>query len=57
MMTLSTMAEEEVAAGVADNGSGTREDGFAGDDAPRVELLYTVFVVMKGRERERGKRK
>ena len=22
---------------VADNGSGTREDGFAGDDAPRVE--------------------
>ena len=32
------MAEEEVAAGVVDNGSGTCEDGFAGDDAPRVEL-------------------
>ena len=32
------MVEEEVAAVVADNGSGTSEDGFAGDDAPRVEL-------------------
>ena len=27
-----------MAAVVADNGSGTCEDGFAGDDAPRVEL-------------------
>ena len=32
------MVEEEVAAVVADNGSGTCEDGFAGDDASRVEL-------------------
>ena len=32
------MAEEEVAAVVADNSSGTCEGGFAGDDAPRVEL-------------------
>ena len=33
-----TMAEEEVAAVVADNGSGTCNTEFAGDDAPRVEL-------------------
>ena len=51
-----------MAAVVADNGSGTCEGGFAGDDAPRVELLYTVFVVMKGRqekkeEKEKGKEK
>ena len=32
------MAEEEVAAVVADNGSGTCNTEFAGDDAPRVEL-------------------
>ena len=32
------MAEEEVAAVVADNGSGTFNTEFAGDDAPRVEL-------------------
>ena len=32
------MAEEEVAAVVADNGSGTCNTDFAGDDAPRVEL-------------------
>ena len=32
------MVEEEVAAVVADNGSGTCGDGFTGDDAPRVEL-------------------
>ena len=37
-----------MAAVVADNGSGPCEDGFAGDDAPRVE-----FVVMKGREEKR----
>ena len=32
------MAEEEVTEVVADNGSGTCEDGFAGDILPRVEL-------------------
>ena len=32
------MAEEEVAAVVADNGSGACNTEFAGDDAPRVEL-------------------
>ena len=47
LFTLPTMAEEEVAAVVADNGS---------DDAPRVELLETVFVVMKGREERREER-
>ena len=36
-----------MAAVVADNGS---------DDAPRVELLETVFVVMKGREERREER-
>ena len=32
------MAEEEFSVVVADNGSGTRNTEFAGDDAPRVEL-------------------
>ena len=32
------MAEEEVTEVVADNGSGMCEDGFACDEAPRVEL-------------------
>ena len=32
------MAEEEVVALVVDNGSGTCNTEFAGDDAPRVEL-------------------
>ena len=32
------MAEEEFSAVVADNGSGTCNTEFAGDDAPRVEL-------------------
>ena len=36
------MAEEEVAALVADNGSGVCADGFAGDEAPRVELPTIV---------------
>ena len=36
------MAEEEVAAVVADNGSGTFNTEFAGDDAPRVELPSIV---------------
>ena len=34
LFTLPTMAEYEVTAVVADNGSGMCEDGFAGDDAP-----------------------
>ena len=38
LFTLPTMAEEEVAALVAANGSGVCADGFAGDEAPRVEL-------------------
>ena len=33
-----TSALEEVAVVVADNGSGTCNTEFAGDDAPRVEL-------------------
>ena len=32
------MAEEEFSVVVADNGSGTCNTEFAGDDAPRVEL-------------------
>ena len=36
------MAEEEVAALVAANGSGVCTDGFAGDEAPRVELPTIV---------------
>ena len=32
------MAEEEFSAVVADNGNGTCNTEFAGDDAPRVEL-------------------
>ena len=38
LFTLPTMAEEEVVALVVDNGSGTCNTEFAGDDAPRVEL-------------------
>ena len=37
-----TMAEEEVTEVVADNGSGVCADGFAGDEAPRVELPTIV---------------
>ena len=37
-----TMAEEEVAAVVADNGSGTCNTEYAGDDAPRVELSSII---------------
>ena len=36
------MAEEEVVALVVDNGSGTCNTEFAGDDAPRVELPTIV---------------
>ena len=43
------MAEEEVAALVVDNGSGVCADGFAGDEAPRVELPTIV-----GRPKMRG---
>ena len=42
LFTLPTMAEEEVAALVAANGSGVCADGFAGDEAPRVELPTIV---------------
>ena len=38
LFTLPTMAEEEFSVVVADNGSGTCNTEFAGDDAPRVEL-------------------
>ena len=36
------MAEEEFSVVVADNGSGTCNTEFAGDDAPRVELPSIV---------------
>ena len=49
LFTLPTMAEEEVAALVVDNGSGVCADGFAGDEAPRVELPTIV-----GRPKMRG---
>ena len=42
LFTLPTMAEEEVVALVVDNGSGVCADGFAGDEAPRVELPTIV---------------
>ncbi|XP_053128817.1 actin, cytoplasmic type 5-like [Hemicordylus capensis] len=43
------MAEEEIAALVIDNGSGTCKAGFAGDDAPRA-----VFPSIVGRPRHQG---
>ena len=42
LFTLPTMAEEEVAAVVADNGCGVCADGFAGDEAPCAELPTIV---------------
>ena len=42
LFTLPTMAEEEVTEVVADNGCGVCADGFAGDEAPRVELPTIV---------------
>ena len=42
LFTLPTMAEEEFSVVVADNGSGTCNTEFAGDDAPRVELHALV---------------
>ena len=43
-----TIAEEEVAALVADNGSGTCNTEFAVDDAPRVELPSIDRPTMPG---------
>ena len=34
------MAEEDISVVVADNGSGTCNTEFAGDDAPRVEAPF-----------------
>merc|ERR1712216_1048871 len=44
-----TMADDEVAALVVDNGSGMCKAGFAGDDAPRA-----VFPSIVGRPRHQG---
>ena len=44
-----TMADEDVAALVVDNGSGMCKAGFAGDDAPRA-----VFPSIVGRPRHQG---
>ena len=44
-----TMAEEDVAALVVDNGSGMCKAGFAGDDAPR-----SVFPSIVGRPKMPG---
>merc|ERR1712045_82800 len=48
-LTSSTMADEDVAALVVDNGSGMCKAGFAGDDAPRA-----VFPSIVGRPRHQG---
>ena len=42
LLTLTTMAEEEVTDVEDDNGSGMCEDGFAGDDAPHT--LFPLIV-------------
>ena len=47
LFTLPTMAEEEVVALVVDNGSGTCNTEFAGDDAPRVELPSIIDTEQK----------
>merc|ERR1712089_27816 len=46
---MGTMADDEVAALVVDNGSGMCKAGFAGDDAPRA-----VFPSIVGRPRHQG---
>merc|ERR1719424_37552 len=48
-LTQSSMADDEVAALVCDNGSGMVKAGFAGDDAPRA-----VFPSVIGRPRQPG---
>ena len=50
LFTLPTMAEEEVVALVVDNGSGTCNTEFAGDDAPRA--VFPLPGIMVGMDQK-----